>query len=95
MEEKNKNMTATEFQSLTEMEKLKILIRYGILIGELKEKHSRAFTYQVQSFFVEAKYTLETDDLISIESFSNFRGEHGSTWSHLHLMSHYSKNYPE
>lgn len=76
-------MTVTQFQVLSEMEKLKILIRYGILIGETKEKSFRAFTYQVQSFFVETKYTLETDDLVSIESFSNIESEIGNRWNSL------------
>ena len=91
----NTHMTVTEFQSLSEMEKLKILIRYGILIGELKEKTCRAFTYQVQSFFVETKYTLETDDLISIISFANIEGENGSRWSSYFLSPLYPKNYSE
>jgi hypothetical protein len=77
------------------MEKLKVLIRYGILIGEIREKNCRAFAYQVQSFYVETKYTLENDDLISIESFSNIDGENGGRWSNLRMISPYPKNYSE
>jgi hypothetical protein len=88
-------MTVNEFQLLSEIEKLKILIRYGILIGEIKEKNCRTFTYQVQTFFVDTKYALESDDLISIISFSNIEGEQGSHWSNYFLNPLYPKNYSE
>lgn len=88
-------MTVAQFQFLSEMEKLKVLIRYGILVGETKDKNFSSFTYQVQSFFVETKYTLETNDLLSIESFSNVEEEDTPRWSNLNFAARYPRNYPE
>ena len=64
-----------QFQDLVEIDQLKILIQFGILIGEIMDRNVRVFIYQVQDFYVETKYTLETDDLISINSFSQLDGD--------------------
>ena len=59
-------MNVEHFLELQEVDQLKILIQFGILIGEIKEKDVRIFMYQVQDFYVETRYTVKTDDLISI-----------------------------
>ena len=68
-------MNVKQFQDLVEIDQLKILIQFGILIGEIMDRNVRVFIYQVQDFYVETKYTLETDDLISINSFSQLDGD--------------------
>ena len=80
-------MTVQEFQELTEMDQLKNLIQFGILIGEITEKNTRIFMYQVQDFFVETRYTLETDDLIRIDPFSEMERNDRVRWTILKSRS--------
>ena len=84
-------MTAQQFQELTEVDQLKMLIQFGILIGEITEKSARVFMYQVQDFFVETKYTLETDDLISIEPFSMLERDDRAGWNLLNIIDQQRK----
>ena len=88
-------MTVKEFQELAEVDQLKILIQFGILIGEVTEKTGRIFMYQVQDFYVETKYTLETDDLISIEPFSEMEREDRTRWMMLNLIPINKERYPD
>jgi hypothetical protein len=85
-------MTLKEFQSLTEMDQIKILIRHGILIGETKTDDCRTFAYQVQNFYVATKYTIDTDDLLSIQSFETFDMEKESFFTDRIFQSIYPKN---
>jgi hypothetical protein len=88
-------MTTQQFQKLTELDQLKVLIQFGILIGEITEKSARIFMYQVQDFFVETKYTLETDDLISIDPFSKIERADRDRWKILNLISVDREKHPE
>jgi hypothetical protein len=88
-------MTVKQFQDLEEVDQLKILIQFGILIGELTEKNARVFMYQVQDFYVETKYTLETDDLISVDPFSRMEREDRTRWTLLNPVPNNKKKYPE
>mgnify|MGYP003581530527 CR=1 FL=1 len=76
-------MTVKQFQDLEEVDQLKILIQFGILIGEITEQNARVFMYQVQDFYVETRYTMQTDDLTSIESFSRMDREDRTQWTIL------------
>jgi hypothetical protein len=78
-------MTVEDFRHLGEMAQLKILIQQGLLVGEIKEKNMRIFMYQVQDFYVETRYTLETDELISIDPVSKMERGKGSWWTILNL----------
>lgn len=61
-------MKIKQSQVLEGVEQLKVLIQSGILIEEITEKTTRMFIYRVEDFYVETKYTLEKDDLVSIIS---------------------------
>ena len=76
-------MTVQEFQELTEVDQLKNLIQFGILIGEITEKNTRIFIYQVQDFFVETRYMSETDDLIRIDPFSEMERHDRVRWTNF------------
>jgi hypothetical protein len=88
-------MTVKQFQDLEEVDQLKILIQFGILIGEITEQNARVFMYQVQDFYVEAKYTMKTDDLISIESFSGMDREDRTRWTILNLTPFNKEKYTD
>jgi hypothetical protein len=93
--DKKKAMTVQQFQELTEVDQLKILIQFGILIGEITEKSTRIFMYQVQDFYVETRYTLETDDLISIDPFSKMERQDRSRWTILNLSPINKEKFPD
>jgi hypothetical protein len=86
-------MTVEDFRHLGEMAQLKILIQQGMLVGEIKEKNMRIFMYQVQDFYVETRYTLETDELISIDPFSKMEQGKRSWWTILNLTAHTKERY--
>ena len=88
-------MTVQQFQELTEVDQLKILIQFGILIGEITEKNTRIFMYQVQDFYVETRYTLDTDDLISIDPFSKMERQDRSRWTTLNLSQINKEKFPD
>ena len=88
-------MNVEHFLELQEVDQLKILIQFGILIGEIKEKDVRIFIYQVQDFYVETRYTVKTDDLISIDSFSKTEREDHSRWMLLDLISSNKEKYTD
>lgn len=88
-------MTVKQFEALDEVDQLKILIQFGILIGEITEKNARVFMYQIQDFYVEAKYSLETDDLLSIDPFSKMEREDRTRWTILNLVPHNKEKFPE
>lgn len=88
-------MNVEHFLELQEVDQLKILIQFGILIGEIKEKDVRIFMYQVQDFYVETRYTVKTDDLISIDSFSKTEREDHSRWMLLDLISSNKEKYTD
>ncbi|HKH62484.1 MAG TPA: hypothetical protein VKA49_16690 [Flavitalea sp.] len=88
-------MTVQQFQELAEVDQLKILIQFGILIGEITEKTARIFMYQVQDFYVETKYTLETDDLISIDPFSRPERGDRSRLTLLNFIPINKERYPD
>jgi hypothetical protein len=88
-------MTVQQFQELAEVYQLKILIQFGILIGEITEKSIRIFMYQVQDFYVETRYTLETDELISIDPFSKMERQDRSRWTILNLTPINKEKYPD
>ena len=90
-----RNMNVEHFLELQEVDQLKILIQFGILIGEIKEKDVRIFMYQVQDFYVETRYTVKTDDLISIDSFSKTEREDHSRWMLLDLISSNKEKYTD
>ena len=79
-------MTVQQFHYLDEVGQLKMLIQFGILIGEIKERSARVFVYQVEDFYVETRYTLETDDLLSIDPFSSFERQERPAWNILNLV---------
>lgn len=66
---------------------MKVLIQFGILIGELTERNSRVFMYHVEDFYVETKYTAENDDLVSIHSFSETEREDHVQWTILNAIA--------
>lgn len=86
-------MTVETFQKMDEVDQLKILIQFGILIGEVTEQNARVFMYQVQDFYVETRYTMKTDDLISIESFSAMDREDQTHWTLLNLKPFNKERY--
>lgn len=88
-------MNVKQFEDLAEIDQLKILIQFGILIGEIMERNFRVFIYQVYDFYVETNYTLETDDLTSIKSFSDLTGDAVNRWNLLNLTTISNKEYPE
>lgn len=88
-------MTVKQFHELPEVDQLKILIQFGILIGEMTERTARIFMYQVHDFYVETKYTLETDDLISIDPFSKIERDDWTRWTILNPIPSNTENYPE
>ena len=88
-------MNVEHLLELQEVDQLKILIQFGILIGEIKEKDVRIFMYQVQDFYVETRYTVKTDDLISIDSFSKTEREDHSRWMLLDLISSNKEKYTD
>jgi hypothetical protein len=49
--------------------------------------------YQVQDFYVETRYTMKTDDLISIESFSRMDREDRTRWMILNLTPFNKEKY--
>ena len=93
--DKKKAMTVQQFQELTEVDQLKILIQFGILIGEITEKNTRIFMYQVQDFYVETRYTLDTDDLISIDPFSKMERQDRSRWTISNLSPINKEKFPD
>ena len=86
-------MTVKQFQTMDEVDQLKILIQFGILIGEVTEPNTRVFMYQVEDFYVETRYTMKTDDLISIESFSAMDSEDQTHWTILNLVAFNKERY--
>lgn len=88
-------MTVTQFQNLDEVEQLKILIQFGILIGEVTEKNARIFMYQVDDFYIETKYSLQTDDLVSIDPFSRMEREDRTRWTILNFIPLNKEKYPD
>ena len=88
-------MTVKQFQELQEVDQLKILIQSGILIGEITEKTARTFLYQIHDFYVETRYTLETDDLITIEPFSEIEREDRTRWMMLDSIKRDKEKYTD
>lgn len=88
-------MTVNQFQRLDELDQLKMLIQFGILIGEIKETNARVFMYQVEDFYVETKYTLETDDLVSIDPFTRPERQEKSAWQVLALVNRNKAKYSD
>jgi hypothetical protein len=88
-------MTVQHFRELEEIDQLKILIQFGILIGEITEKNMKIFLYQVHDFFVETKYIPDTDDLIGIDAVSKIERENYIPWTVFYLTKNRKEQYPK
>ena len=86
-------MTVAQFHELAEVDQLMILIQNGILIGEIKEGDCRLFMYKVDDFYVETKFSLETDNLINIDCFSTIDREGKTRWAILKLTPLHKEKY--
>ena len=64
-------MTLYDFNGLDEMEQLKVIKTFGTEIGKRTDKSYQYTVYQIDSFYVENWFHIESKTLKRIRSFSN------------------------
>ncbi|HVG16308.1 MAG TPA: hypothetical protein VM935_15160 [Chitinophagaceae bacterium] len=65
-------MAVKDFTQLDELEQIEAILKKGFPMGEGKNLHHQFFLYRLDDFFVIVSYSIDTDQLIEIITFSNY-----------------------
>lgn len=64
-------MNIQQFQQLDEMQKIAAVLEFGKLLAQNLQEEYRVFLYRLETFYVSMKYSLLTDQLNAIDTFSD------------------------
>ena len=66
-------MTIQQFHSLSEIEKVDMIMQNGMLLSQSFEDDCRVFLYQVDNFYVATRYRVNDDLLKEIKCFNEVK----------------------
>ena len=66
-------MTLSKFESLLINDQYSAVWEYGVHVGERIEEDHKLILYQIFSFYVEIHYSVEDNNITTLQSFSNVK----------------------